>query len=53
MQGQHAARFMGKLDGIDNRSRKHLVMEQRDVFTSLEHGPVIQVRLKDDVRDKV
>ncbi|KAF4628517.1 hypothetical protein G7Y89_g9634 [Cudoniella acicularis] len=44
----NSGRWMGSLPGIDTRN-SHLVQEQWDVFTSLEKGPTVRLKVKEDV----
>jgi cytochrome P450 len=45
---ENSGRWVGTLPGIDTRN-SHIIQEQWDVFTSLEKGPVVKLRVKDDV----
>lgn len=44
----NSGRWRGELDGVDVNN-SHLIMEQWDVFTSLEKGPAVKLKVKDDV----
>jgi len=49
---EDSGRWLGSLDGIDTRG-SHLIMEQWDVFTSLEKGPLVKLKLKDNVKSRL
>jgi cytochrome P450 len=44
----NSGRWMGSLPGIDTRN-SHFIHEQWDVFTSLEKGPVVKFKVRDDL----
>ncbi|KAI0457249.1 cytochrome P450 [Xylaria acuta] len=48
----NSGRWMGDLPGIDTRN-SHFIHEQWDVFTSLEKGPVVRVKVKDGVESRL
>jgi cytochrome P450 len=45
---ENSGRWMGTLTGIDTRN-SHFVQEQWDVFTSVEKGPIVRMKVKEDV----
>ncbi|KAL9610756.1 MAG: hypothetical protein Q9167_004575 [Letrouitia subvulpina] len=47
-----SGRWKGQLEGIDT-GNSHLVMEQWDVFTSLEKGPMVKLKIKDNVKERI
>ncbi|KAI1175665.1 cytochrome P450 [Nemania sp. FL0916] len=49
---QNSGRWMGDLPGIDTRNG-HFIHEQWDVFTSLEKGPVVRVKVKEGVEARL
>ncbi|KAI1339735.1 isotrichodermin C-15 hydroxylase [Xylariaceae sp. FL0016] len=48
----NSGRWMGNLPGIDTRN-SHFIHEQWDVFTSLEKGPELKVKVKDDIQSRI
>lgn len=48
----NSGRWMGSLPDIDTRG-EHYIHEQWDVFTSLEKGPHVRVKVKDDVASRL
>ncbi|KAF2181511.1 cytochrome P450, partial [Zopfia rhizophila CBS 207.26] len=47
-----SGRWMGTLPGIDTRN-SHLILEQWDVLTSLEKGPIVKLKVKQDVESRL
>ncbi|TVY94334.1 Cytochrome P450 monooxygenase [Lachnellula willkommii] len=45
---KNSGRWMGSLPGIDGQN-SHFIQEQWDVFTSLEKGPTVKMKLKEGV----
>ncbi|KAJ5087790.1 cytochrome P450 [Penicillium angulare] len=48
----NSGRWMGDLPGIDTKDR-HFIHEQWDVFTSLEKGPMVRIKIKDGVESRI
>lgn len=48
----NSARWMGDLPGIDTRN-SHFILEQRDIFTSLEKGPMVGLKVKEGVESRL
>lgn len=47
-----SGRWMGELPGVDTRN-DHFIHEQWDVFTSLEKGPMVRIKLKDGIEARM
>ncbi|KAI1162672.1 isotrichodermin C-15 hydroxylase [Nemania serpens] len=48
----NSGRWMGSLPGIDCKN-SHFIHEQWDVFTSLEKGPHVKVKVREDVASRL
>lgn len=48
----NSGRWMGSLPGIDSRN-SHFIHEQWDVFTSLEKGPSLKVKVKEGLESRL
>ncbi|KAI0508964.1 cytochrome P450 [Xylaria bambusicola] len=51
IDGPGSGRWTGNLPGIDTRNG-HFIHEQRDVFTSLEEGPMVRIRVKEGLEKR-
>ncbi|KAL9085921.1 MAG: hypothetical protein Q9165_007404 [Trypethelium subeluteriae] len=49
---ENSGRWMGSLLGVDTKN-SHFVQEQWDVFTSLEKGPTVRLKVKEGVESRL
>lgn len=47
-----SGRWTGSLPGVDT-GNSHFIHEQWDVFTSLEKGPLVRLKVKEDIASRL